>query len=86
MNTPIQIFAGLTAGALIALAGTQVMPAHSGENTPIHYIRTDTDGYSVDIYEDGSGVQYNPDGNEVRTFPARTFYWNCHEAGDLLCG
>lgn len=44
------------------------------------------DGYDVVIYEDGSGVQYDAYDDEVKTFPADTFVWDCTQMGNRICG
>lgn len=36
-------------------------------------------------YEDGSGVLYDGD-QEVATYPAGTFPWDCHKDGNRVCG
>jgi hypothetical protein len=41
---------------------------------------------AVEVYEDGSGVQYTPDGREIRTFPEGTFAWDCTTMGNQICG
>lgn len=83
-----QILVGLTLGAATMLGGTQALPS-TPENTPIIESPTGReapDGYDVEIYEDGSGVQYDAYGQEVRTFPADTFWWDCTHMGNGICG
>ena len=41
--------------------------------------------YEVEVYEDGSGVQY-VEGREVKTFPEGTFAWDCSAMGNRICG
>lgn len=39
----------------------------------------------VQVYEDGSGVQYVA-GQAIRSFPADTFAWDCRHMGNGRCG
>lgn len=47
--------------------------------------KVDNGSTRVEVYEDGSGVQYI-NGMEVRTFPSDTFVWDCANMGNRICG
>jgi hypothetical protein len=42
--------------------------------------------YKIDAYEDGSGVLYDLDDNELWTFDSDFLPWDCTDNGNSICG
>lgn len=68
---PIAISAGLYAG-------------HVTVPPIVHEV--DPPSTFLDTYEDGSGVLYDADDNEIATYPEGTFPWDCRTMGNRICG
>jgi hypothetical protein len=79
----------IAAGAMLvgAILANHYTVAHRVDgNTGLPVPTKSGDHRSVVIYEDGSGVQYSPNGQELRTFDEGTFVWECSTMGNRICG
>lgn len=87
LGLPLAISAGLYAGHVATPPiVNEVAPIQ--EILPIPADRGDTvpKGTTIDFWEDGSGVKYDADGNEIATYPEGTFPWDCRTMGNRICG
>lgn len=71
----------LAACGVAALVGF----THAALTVDVPVERPAPPAYFVEVYEDGSGVQYIRN-REVATFPADTFVWDCRAMGNGVCG
>lgn len=65
-------------------AECEALTGYDMTGTPVAW-KKPTTNYSVDAYEDGSGVLYDGD-TEIATYGEGFFPWDCTDNGNEICG